>query len=158
MTTLRLSIAGLVLAAGCAAPPAEPRLDLVAVERELMEADRDFARETAARGVDGWVEAFAEDGKMMSGGPIIEGHAAIREAMGALSRPGYSLEWEPLAAEASASGDLGFTHGTYRREVQREEGEPLVETGRYVTIWRRDPSGAFKVVLDIGNPSPERTQ
>ena len=155
MRRVRSVVVALVLAAGCTAPAARKTIDVVAVERELMEADRNFARDTASRGVDGWVEAFAEDGKMVSGGPILEGHAAIREAMGALSRPGYSLGWEPLFAEVSSSGDLGFTHGTYRREVQREGGEPIVETGRYVTIWRRDPPGVWKVVLDIGNPTPE---
>lgn len=153
--TLSLATAVFALLGGCAASPAERDEDVEAVERELMEADRAFARDTALRGVDGWVSAFAEDGKMVGGGPIVEGHEAIREAMEALSRPGYSLTWEPVFAEAAASGDLGYTHGTYRREVRREEGEPFVETGRYVTIWRRDSGGAFKVVLDVGSPDPD---
>jgi len=55
---------------------------------------------------------------------------------------------EPLFAEGS--GDLGYTHGTYRRERVNSEDEAVVETGRYVTIWRRNADGKWKVVLDIG--------
>ena len=117
-----------------------------------MEADRDFARETAERGTAGWVDAFASDGKLVGGGGVIEGHDAIREAMGALDDADYSLAWEPVFAEAS--GNLGYTHGTYRRETVDGDGNPVLETGRYVTIWRRDEDGQWRVVLDIGNPAP----
>ncbi len=114
----------------------------------LKQADRVFAEETAERGLDGWVEAFALDGKLVSGNGVTEGHDDIRIAMGALDRPDFSLSWEPLFAEGS--GDLGYTHGTYRRERVDSEGNPVVQTGRYVTIWRRNADGEWKVVLDIG--------
>ena len=55
--------------------------------------------------LDGWVEAFALDGKLVSGNGVTEGHDGIRIAMGALDRPDFSLSWEPLFAEGS--GDLG---------------------------------------------------
>ncbi len=114
----------------------------------LKQADRVFAEQTAQRGLDGWVEAFAPDGKLVGRGGVTEGHDAIRTAMGALDRSDFSLSWEPLFAEGS--GDLGYTHGTYRRERVNSEGKAVVETGRYVTIWRRNADGKWKVVLDIG--------
>ena len=118
----------------------------------LKQADRVFAEQTAQLGLDGWVEAFAPDGKLVGGASVTEGHDAIRAAMGALDKPDYSLAWEPLFAEGS--GDLGYTHGTYRRERVDSEGNTVVETGRYVTIFRRNTDGEWKVVLDIGNPAP----
>ena len=114
----------------------------------LKQADRIFAEQTAERGLDGWVEAFAPDGKLVSRDGVTEGHDAIRATMGALDRSDFSLSWEPLFAEGS--GDLGYTHGTYRRERVDSEGKAVVETGRYVTIWRRNADGKWKVVLDIG--------
>jgi hypothetical protein len=33
----------------------------------------------------------------------------------------------------------------------RETDSQVVARGKYVTIWRRAPSGDWKVVLDIGN-------
>jgi len=119
---------------------------------ELMAADRRFQAETAERGTSGWVDAFARDGRLVSGGGVIEGKAAIRDAMVVLDSPDYSLTWEPEFAEAS--GDLGYTYGTYTRETSGTEGNKAVETGRYVTVWRRETDGAWKVVIDIGSPAP----
>ncbi len=116
---------------------------------ELMDADRRFAVDTAERGTAGWVDAFAVDGKLVSGAGIIEGRSAVKDAMGSLDSPDYSLSWEPEFAEAS--GDLGYTYGDYRRETQDTAGETVVETGRYVTVWRRDKAGEWKVAVDIGS-------
>ena len=122
--------------------------------QELMEADRVFARETSERGAVGWADAFASDGKLFSGGTIIQGHSAIEEAMAVLDEPDYTLMWEPEFAEAS--GDLGYTHGTYRRESVDANGNPVVETGRYVTVWRREEDGTWKAIIDIGSAAPQR--
>ena len=119
---------------------------------ELMAADRRFQSETAERGASGWVDAFALDGKLVSGGGVIEGRDAIGEAMAVLDSPDYSLTWEPEFAEASS--DLGYTYGTYIRATSDSEGNKAVETGRYLTMWRRDSEGAWKVVIDMGSPAP----
>lgn len=55
----------------------------------LKQADRVFAEQTAERGLDGWVDAFAPDGKLVSRGGVTEGHDAIRAAMGALDRSDF---------------------------------------------------------------------
>jgi hypothetical protein len=46
----------------------------------LLQADRDFARDTAARGTAGWVAAFADDGAMLLGGspPLPSARRAAR--------------------------------------------------------------------------------
>jgi ketosteroid isomerase-like protein len=131
-------------------PPASP--DPAALRQELMEADRTFARITQERGSEGWTSVFLPDARMLlDGGPIVEGTAAIREVMAVLDDPSYSLTWEPLGAEVSASGDLGYTWGRYRRRVGGETEEADVSEGKYVTVWRRDGNGTWKVAADIGN-------
>ena len=57
------------------------------------------------------------------------------------------LTWAPDAAEVSASGDLGYTIGTYRRTAGGKTG-----TGSYVTIWKKSSDGAWRVAVDIGTP------
>jgi len=34
------------------------------------------------------------------------------------------------------------------------KGNPVVTSGRYITIWRKQPDGAWKVVLDAGSNEP----
>lgn len=157
--TIFVLLALVGFATGCqpASEPEEPassRPDPRAVEEELMEADRAFSRDTTERGVDGWVEAFAPNGKMFGAGAIIEGRDAIRQAMAGLGENGNTLVWEPVYAEAGAAGDFGFTHGTYRRERVDPEGNTHAETGKYLSVWKRDETGKFKVVIDTGHPDP----
>jgi len=141
----------LIEAVGCSSHP-----DQAAELASLTAADREFARATAARGVEGWVANFAEDGVMLRAGAIVRGHAAIEELMApAFSDSSYSLSWEPEHGEVSASADLGYTVGRYESRRVGPDGSSLLGAGRYVTIWRRDSAGHWKVVLDIGSPDEQ---
>lgn len=55
-------------------------------------------------------------------------------------------------AFASEAGDLGYTLGTWRSTRYTAEGRGQVITGKYVTIWRKQADGSWKVVFDGGNP------
>lgn len=119
---------------------------------EVMEADRRFAREVSREGLDAWVRTFAEDGAVIpASGPIATGHVAIKELMSpAFGVQDFSLVWEPLGGAASRSGELAYTYGDY--ETSDDSG--VVTRGRYVTVWRRDDDGVWRVLADIGNREP----
>lgn len=126
--------------------------------QDVMAADRAFDARTAEQRIDGWVAHFAPDGKMVRrSGEIVEGHEAIRKYMGpVLAEAGASLRWAPEFAEASKSGDLGYTCGRSKFKGRDEAGAAVESDGRYVTIWRRAADGAWKVALDIGVSNPPR--
>ena len=73
------------------------------------------ARETAARGVEGWLDFRLEDAhNVQATGPAVVGHAAIRECMtGFLADTTQFFTWEPLFAEVATDGSLGFTYGDW---------------------------------------------
>lgn len=144
---MRFTLLALLLATACARTP-----DPATVRAELLEADRAFAAATAARGVDGWVAWFAEDGAMYQPDTVIHGPQAIRTEMASLLNvPGNQLQWEPLEAVAGAAGDFGYTSGKFAVVV---EGDTTV-TGTYLTVWRRTPEG-WRVVGDIGAADLDR--
>jgi ketosteroid isomerase-like protein len=132
-----------------------PAGDETETEEALMQADRDFAIATRERGVDGWLEYFAPDGAMIVAGiGEVKGHVAIRELMGPFlvdSNP--RLLWEPVRAGIGSSGDLGYTIGSSRRE-ERDSANTLLGTGMYLTVWRLQPDGTWKVEVDIGTYTP----
>jgi ketosteroid isomerase-like protein len=123
-------------------------------KEELMAADRAFRDATALDGANGWVSFFSEDGAMIAEGiGEIRGKEAIYSRMEAgFADPDFSLNWEPYRAEISQGGDLGFTVGRY--ETRRGQGDEAVVLGRgiYVSIWRREAQGGWKVLMDLGNP------
>ncbi len=61
------------------------------------------------------------------------------------------LVWEPVDGGLFADGDHGFTTGTYTvRHLTDDSTERTVGQGSYLTLWRREADGAWKVVLDGG--------
>lgn len=155
-----------LLLTACPSPPgngdtgathARTAVDRTAEREALLEADREFARAFAERGVEGWVSFFDEKGVQMPGGATA---AWGREEVESLARrlfdaPNFTaLSWEPVHARVAASGDLGYTLGNYRATGTGEEGEEITQQGNYVTIWRKQEDGSWKVVVDTGNPAP----
>lgn len=146
------NLAATALLALCACAPPEPTSAPDA--SVLMEADRAFAADVEKAGTDAWVSWFAEEGAQIQPGMgEVSGHDAIRELMVGLDDPNLSLTWEPLRADIAASGDLGWTTGTYVSESTDAEGNVSRGQGRYVTIWRKQADGSWKVVMDLGNPT-----
>ena len=77
-----------------------------------------------------------------------------REVMGPVfAAEGYSLTWEPDVASSSETGDMGWTSGRYINHRKGSSGT-IVQTGRYLTIWKRQANGAWRVDLDTGVPDP----
>lgn len=110
----------------------------------LMEADRKFHEDSSKRGLAAWFDWFDEGAAIFpSSGPPVRGLANVREAYTAMKFDPQDLHWVPVHAELAASGDLGYTYGTWRR------GET---TGKYMTVWKRQKNGGYKVLADMGTP------
>lgn len=130
-----------------------PKDDPAAVEAALRDTDVAFARATADSGADGWVAYFADDGVMFRPGGVIQGRDSIRAVVTAwFADDTFSLSWEPTHAEGSEAEDLGYTYGRYQSTGRDATGAVIRSTGSYVTVWRRQPDGTWKVALDVGTP------
>ncbi len=64
------------------------------------------------------------------------------------------LSWYPVAADISRTADLGYTTGPYEYRPIKSGEARNVDHGYYVSVWRKQKDGSWKVVLDIGNPNP----
>lgn len=139
-----------VLLSGCATTgPRAPTQE----EEVLLRTDREFSEATQARGVEGWVAFFTEDGAMLRPGGSITGHEAIRAGMApAFADPDFSLTWEPERAEVAPGGRLGFTTGRYLMVRKDASGQRVESRGTYMNFWRKQPDGSWKVVVDVGDP------
>jgi ketosteroid isomerase-like protein len=122
----------------------------------LMQLDRDFDKATKEKGVDGWIEYFAPNGSMLgdTSAPVT-GPAAIRKEMEpAFKDPNFSLRWHPTKAEMMMPGVLGYTVGRWERIRKTKDGE-IRKTGTYTSVWKKQPDGSWKIVLDTGSPDKE---
>jgi len=147
-TIILLSILTM-FAAGCAVTDSEPvpRADLNA---ELLAADLAFAALSGASDPKSAFAQFMAPNAIMlprQGDPIIGYEQAIA-SFG--EEPGFELLWQPQLAEVAASGDFGWTWGTYQVAVNNQ----TVSAGKYVNVWQRQDDGKWKVRLDMGNQDP----
>ena len=128
-----------------------PARESASLEKELRQADLDFARQTAARRLEGWMDFFADDASVIHDGQAVTGKDALRAFYQPIfANKDFSLTWSPTYAEASADGTLGYTYGKY--EARSSLG---ISNGIYTTVWRKIDR-RWKVVLDLG--SSARTQ
>ena len=120
----------------------------------LLKADQDFNDDTVARGLKGFLSFLADDvATLRPDRPVLTGKKALAEAWTPLlTNPALAIRWRPLTSSISAGGDLGYTVGSYEIARSDEQGQRVVSTGKYVTIWRRQADGSWKVAFDSGVP------
>jgi ketosteroid isomerase-like protein len=120
----------------------------------LMQADRDFAKATAEKGVDGWMAYMAPNAVDLTG-DLLVGPDQIRAAMvKQFKLADYKLSWAPTKAEFLGTGDIGYTVGKYEVRYTGEDGRPQGRRGTYLTTWQKQNDGSWKVICDIGSPDP----
>ena len=122
----------------------------------LIKLEADFAKDVAAHGQQALVTWFADDGVELEQGGGIASREDIKKR-----DPwpeGTSLSWTPVRADMAASGDLGFTYGNYVFKSKDKEGKIVASYGKYMSVWRKQKDGSWKVVADMGNSNPERRQ
>jgi ketosteroid isomerase-like protein len=120
----------------------------------LYDLEARFAKDVAARGGAGFAEWFAEDGVALGNGAAPKiGKIAIAKSA-TWSPAEYQLTWTPTDAMMGPSGDMGYTWGHYEGRGKDSHGNPVLTSGRYITMWRKEPDGNWKVVLDAGANEP----
>jgi ketosteroid isomerase-like protein len=145
----------LLLAAAAAFLPVSLRAEdtIGKYKAELIAADVAFAAQASRVGVyEAFMSVATPDTKLLSEGG--KGFDAVKSGY-KNTPPTATLTWAPTEADVSKGGDLGYTWGRYEYRDPGANGKAAVETGTYVTIWRRQADGSWKVLLDGGQPDPK---
>jgi len=110
----------------------------------LVASERAFARASVEKGMrDAFIEFLAEDGVIFRPLPV-PGKPWFQARPAA---PGQ-LIWEPVYGDIARSADLGFTTGPW--EFRLDDTTRTSTFGHYLSIWKRQQDGAWRVALDVG--------
>ena len=121
----------------------------------LRQLEADFMKAAAEKGSQGYMSYYAEDAaELPNGADMLQGKETIAKTMGFLDDKNNHLTWTPVHADMAASGDLGYTYGTYEFHFIDKDGKPVTENGKYASVWKKQSDGSWKVVMDMGNSSP----
>ena len=131
----------------------DPRIDTIAEGERLMQISRDWSNYAATDSIDKILSYWADDAVIMSPGqPPIKGKKAIREMIEGSSKiPGFKISWEPFSVVVSKSGDLAYMIEQNQITVNDSLGNPIAESNKSVTIWRKEDDGSWKNIVDIWN-------
>jgi len=138
-----------VLSTARPAPSAPPP----ATAETLKQLEGEFMKAALEKGSRGYMSYYAEDAvELPNNSPSIHGKTNIAETMSFLDDKNNRLTWKPVGADISASGDLGYTYGTYEFESPGQDGAQT-EYGKYTSIWKLQKDGSWKVVSTWGTPA-----
>lgn len=117
----------------------------------LAEAERAFAKTATVKGIrDSFLEFFADDAIALTPHP-----SPAKDRL--RSRPSVpfsesALLWEPRTGDIASSGELGWLTGPSTFTNRKENGPP--SHGNYLSVWRKQADGSWKVLIDIGASAP----
>ena len=120
----------------------------------LLELEGKFSEAVAEGGGKAFAAWFADDAVTLNNGqPATVGRGAI--AASAIWDPKeYTLTWVAQGAQMGPSNDMGFTWGHYEGRFTGKDGQPVIKTGRYITVWKKLANGSWKVAMDASADEP----
>jgi ketosteroid isomerase-like protein len=125
-----------------------------AIHRDLnamADTEREFAKTATVKGWrDAFLDFFADDA-------IAVGREVTKAKDGLRKQPPvpfseFELVWEPRTGDVAASGDLGWLTGPSTSINHAQGTKPGY--GCYLSIWRKQPDGRWRVFIDVGASAP----
>lgn len=139
----------------CSSPKTgDTEADTTALRKlEMMDADREFSAMSEAKGLrNAFIEFIDSNGVLLRPGTFPLSGGDAMSFISQSSDSAFIMKWEPKTAVIAASGELGYTYGIY---AITQETKDSVIYGSYVTIWKRQPNGKWKFILQSGNEGVE---
>ena len=139
-----LAIGTLLLAVPLTAQSARP--DLAALQSQVRDAERAFAKSMADRDHAKFTSMLADEAVFFAGPQAQRGKSVIAAAWKAFYEgPSAPFSWEPTDVEVLESGTLAISSGPVRDPSGKR-------TGTYNSVWRLESPGVWKIIFDKGCP------
>ena len=123
---------------------------------QILKADADFAKAVADRSRERFLSFIADVTTFNGGSPSeVRGRDAVMKDWSDFFDPdGPTLSWTPTRGEVVGAGDLGYTTGRSILRGKGPNGETVERHGEYLTVWRKQRDGTWKVIFDTGSTLP----
>lgn len=150
---LTLPLLSVLFSAGCSQPP----FDAAAEGRKLLQRDAEWAQAAAdGKDIEKILSYWSDDAQVIEPGQsVYRGKAAIRAYVtDSLKTPGFQIHWVSKDPVFSPDGRMAYLPGVDEMTIPGAGGALTTVHMRGVSIWRRDPDGIWRCVVDIANESP----
>jgi len=117
-----------------------------------INADKEFDRQVERKGIKGGFLAVADPDGIIFKPDVVN----IVTFYNNIDKQAGTLSMHPNFARISANGDLAFTAGPYLYQNGNDDTDKVF--GDYVSLWRADPDGKLKLLINLGIQHPETEQ
>jgi ketosteroid isomerase-like protein len=118
----------------------------------VIDAEKNFDKLVERKGIKGGFLAVADPEGIVFKPDAVN----ITDFYTNIDKQAGSLTWKPNLARISVNGDLAFTAGPYVYSNGKSDTDKVY--GDYVSIWKADADGKFKLLVDLGIQHPEPEQ
>lgn len=138
----------------------QTKVDKKAEGEKVMQVSKEWSQIIATKDVDKIVSYWADDAFVMQPGQApLKGKQAIRQMVEeSFKMPGFNISWQPLSVEVSDSGDMAYMIENAQVSFTDSTGKAITINNKAVTIWRKQPDGSWKNVVDIATADPSQNK
>jgi ketosteroid isomerase-like protein len=151
---MRVLLLSLLIICAFAAPAAAQSKNPVNDLKSMVETERAFSRMAEEKGTREAFAAFIADDGILFRPTAVFGKKWMQEHPVPPSTVRSLLSWQPIFAAVSRAGDLGYTTGPWQFKKDIKDAKP-VAYGNFMTVWKKQPDGAWRFALDLGISNPE---
>ena len=130
----------------------DPAAVRAAIEATLAQFSAAMKRADAAA----IASMYTEDGEYIVAAAkgFVTGRAAIEEMFAARFKAARFIDVAIVTVSVQVEGDTAYETGTNRVIVQVGDAPPVTRTARYLTVWRRQADGVWRIRADAIVPDP----
>jgi ketosteroid isomerase-like protein len=111
----------------------------------LISEELSFAKTSIGKGIKTAFLTYLADDGIIFRPDIVNG----KEWYSDQPASGAVLNWDPVFADISLSAEMGYTTGPWEYSKENQQDVPD-QFGQYVSIWKKQNDGLWKVVVDVG--------
>lgn len=150
---LLLAVAG---AAQAQPPPQPPAIAMSADECAVWARERSFAQSVEAHDAAAFAAHLHPGTVFIGGAGATRGADAVVAQWAPLLAADGPLRWHPERVVIGGDPDTALSMGPYWLREDRPGLAPRFRIGRFISVWKRDADGSWRVLFDGGGGNQAR--
>jgi uncharacterized protein (TIGR02246 family) len=122
----------------------------------IKAAEQQFAKLYNAKDAAGVANLYAHDAlRLAPDASRVQGRAAIQAQL-QKELDGGVFNFQGQVTDFASDGNLAWVVGNFSVDYTTEQGSKATATGNYISIYRKDTDGQWRVVVDTWNDAPAK--
>jgi ketosteroid isomerase-like protein len=125
-------------------------VDPQSIVAAVKAADTQWSKAAEARNILGVMSFYADGASILPpNAEMVSRTPDMRKVWTDMLTPATTLTWTPGNVEVAASGEIAYDEGFYLMTTKVAKGKPVLDRGKYLTVWKKQADGSWKAIADM---------